>query len=156
MGLSALAAAWFAHRQPGFSRWFDVWVIEGILAFAIGGLAMFHKARSSGEPLWSEPARKFALGFLPPVFAAAVLSIPLYQMHHPNALVAAWLILYGAAAMAGGAFSARIVPAMGAAFLVLGTAALFIDPGLCDLAMAAGFGGLHIVFGLWIWRKYGG
>lgn len=156
MGASALAAAWFARRQPDNATWLTVWCVEGIVAVAIGALAMAHKANCSGVALSSEPARKFALGFLPPLFAGALLTVPLFQAGMTGLIAAVWLLLYGAAVIAAGTFSVRIVPAMGVAFLALGAVALAGPAALRDLYLAAGFGGLHIVFGLWIWRRYGG
>jgi hypothetical protein len=67
-----------------------------------------------------------------------------------------WLLLYGTGIVTGGSYSVRIVPLMGLAFMVLGAAALFAPPAWGDAFMAAGFGGLHIVFGIIIWRKHGG
>jgi hypothetical protein len=40
--------------------------------------------------------------------------------------------------------------------MFLGAAALFVPPAFADWFLAAGFGGLHIVFGIIIARKYGG
>jgi hypothetical protein len=58
--------------------------------------------------------------------------------------------------MAGGAFSVRLVPVMGAGFLAIGALALLTPLGWADLWLGAGFGGLHIVFGAIIARRHGG
>ena len=66
------------------------------------------------------------------------------------------LLLYGTGIITGGAFSVRIVPVMGMAFLAVGTAALLAPPAWGDAFLAAGFGGLHVVFGTMIARRHGG
>jgi hypothetical protein len=45
---------------------------------------------------------------------------------------------------------------MGLSFMVLGVVALLAPPGWSNAFMAAGFGGLHIIFGAIIARRYGG
>ena len=67
-----------------------------------------------------------------------------------------WLLLYGAAVVTAGTFSVEVVPVMGVCFMVVGAAALFAGPDWSDRLMAVGFGGVHILFGLIIARKYGG
>src|SRR5262249_59882258 len=67
-----------------------------------------------------------------------------------------WLLLYGVAITAGGTLSVKVVPLMGVVFMTLGAAAFAAPPGYGDAFMAAGFGGLHIIFGLIIARNYGG
>jgi hypothetical protein len=64
--------------------------------------------------------------------------------------------MYGIAIVAGGAFSVPDVPAMGYCFLALGGVALFAPAGWAPVLLACGFGGLHIIFGLIIARRYGG
>ena len=66
-----------------------------------------------------------------------------------------WLLLYGAGVVTGGAFSVRAVPAMGAAFMLLGGVALAL-PGSGMAMMAAGFGVVHMIFGIVVARRYGG
>ena len=156
IGLIALAASALASRQFSYNSWLLVWLGALVLAVAVGVVAMVRKARRLGFSLRSEPGRKFAIGFVPPLVAGALLSVPLFQAGMMKVLVAAWLMSYGCAVAAGGTYSARIVPAMGFAFLTLGALTLFLPVSWRDLPLAAGFGGLHIFFGWIIARKYGG
>jgi hypothetical protein len=66
-----------------------------------------------------------------------------------------WLSIYGAAVTTAGAHSVRIVPVMGIAFIALG-AAVLLFPLPSDLMLGLGLGGLHILFGILLWRNHGG
>ena len=115
------------------------------------------KARRIGAPLSSAaPALRFALGYVPPLVAGMVLT-PVFVVYGLTArLPGCWLLLYGTAVATGGAFSVRIVPLMGLCFMALGAAAFAAPAAWGHWLMAAGFGGLHIGFGLVIARKHGG
>ena len=156
MGLSALAAAWIASRQPSFDSWFTTWMVEAAVALTIGAVTMYGKARSGKHSLTSAPARKFALSFAPPLFAGGVLTAVLYRHGLGGVMPGMWLLLYGAGVVTGGAFSVRIVPVMGCCFMVWGALALLAPAGWSNLLLAFGFGGMHVFFGLLIARRYGG
>ena len=156
MGVSALAAAALASSQPTAERWLLVWILEALLAMAIGAVAIHRKARRADLPVLSGAGRKFVLSFLPPALAGVVLTVALWQAGADSLLPGAWLLLYGAAVVTAGTFSVRIVPVMGMCFMVVGAFALLVMPAAGDLSMAVGFGGLQIVFGVTIARRHGG
>lgn len=155
VGVTALAAAVVAARQPSTLAWLVTWLIEALVALAIGAWAMVRKARAANDSLLHGPGRRFGLSFLPPIAVGGLLTVALYLGGESGPIPAVWLLLYGTGVITGGAFSVPVVPVMGLGFLVVGAAALFAPP-LGNWMLAAGFGGLHIVFGVWIARRYGG
>lgn len=155
-GCTALAAAWLAAQQVDSFPWLRVWLAEGLLAIAIGLLSCTWKANRRGLPLFSGPARKVALGLAPPLVAGAFLTFFLFRAGFDTALPAMWLLLYGAGIMTGGAFSVPIVPVMGLCFMLLGGLAVLGPAAWGNWFLGAGFGGIHIVFGLLIARRHGG
>ena len=127
-----------------------------LVAAAISFAAAARKARRSGGSLWSLPARRFALSLAPPLAAGAALTPLLYRAGLLDVLPGAWLLLYGAGVVTGGAFSVRIVPLTGVAFMLAGAAALLLPDLGRDAWMALGFGGIHLVFGAALMRGHGG
>ena len=156
LGFTALGAAWFAAQQNSPFGWLRVWLAEGLVAVAIGLLACTFKANRRGLPLFSGPARKAALGLAPPLVAGAFLTFLLFRSGFVSVLPATWLLLYGAGIMTGGAYSVPIVAVMGFCFMLLGGLAVLSPVTWGNWFLAAGFGGLHIVFGFLIARRHGG
>ena len=156
IGLSALPAAWVASRQTSLAAWVAAWLAEALFALVLGFCFTRAKARRVGTALSARPARKLALALLPSLFAAAVLTAVLLRAGLPAAVPGTWMLLYGTGVVAGGAFSVRLVPLMGFCFLTAGAVTLFLPAAWGNGALAASFGGLHILFGLIIARRYGG
>jgi hypothetical protein len=155
-GVVALLAAWVASRQISSSAWLKVWLAAAVVAVAIAVPAIWIKAQRAGLPLTSGPGKKFAISFLPPVAVGALMTAVLYRTDVISVLPGMWLLLYGAGIITGGAFSVAIVPVMGGCFMFAGVLALLAPAAWGNLLLAAGFGGLHILFGILIARRYGG
>jgi hypothetical protein len=157
IGASALAtsaACMLKRLEAGSIPWATAWLSDAVVALMIALWAMSRKAKRAGVPLFNAPGRRFAASFVPPMIAAAALTVVLAQGNQ-QLIAGTWLILYGAGVITGGAFSVRAVPAMGAVFMLLGAATL-LAPSVALLTMAAGFGLCHIAFGFLVARKYGG
>jgi hypothetical protein len=156
MGATGLLAAALGTTRSTPGAWLAVWLAAAVVAVGIGGWSMQSKARNAGLSLVSGSGRKVLLGFLPPALAGAILTLALYLGGGIDFIPGTWLLLYGVAVTAAGTFSVKAVPLMGGLFMALGATALLAPWAWGDALLAAGFGGLHLVFGAHIARKHGG
>jgi len=156
VGALATLVAVIAERQPTPVGALRVWLVAATVLPLINLAAIVQKARRAKMPLLSGPARKFVLSFSPPMIVGALLTIVMYRGGLVDAIPGMWLLLYGTAVVAGGAFSVQIVPVMGLCFMAAGVLALFSPVGWSQWIMGAAFGGLHIAFGIPIARRHGG
>ena len=166
MGLYSLGGGWVASWRLNYDWWINCWVTVGVGGFLMGLVAMIWKMKQEPRPIRSYAIRRFAFSLFPPILAGAVLTELFYEHRLDVLLPGMWLLLYGAGVTTGGAFSVRVLPLMGLLFMVLGVLASFAatiaPPPLLgtlttpDLFMMAGFGILHIVFGVVIIKRYGG
>jgi hypothetical protein len=154
-GFSAVFAAWLAAQQTEPVTWLGVWMLELLLAGSMTLALTAAKTEKQGKSLWSASGRKLLLAFIPAMVIGGVLTLALFLRNDLSLLPGIWLGIYGAAVTTAGAHSVRIVPMMGIAFMVLGAANLLF-PLPPDLMLAAGLGGLHIGFGVLLWRNHGG
>ena len=156
VGVTAFVASYLAVQEATARGWLFVWLAEAIIALLIAGWTLDRKARATDTPLVSGPARKVAFSLSPPLVVGALLTVVLFKLRVTSVIPGVWLLLYGTGVVTGGMFSVSIVPLMGICFMVLGAIALFVSPPWANWLLAAGFGGLHMIFGIIIARKYGG
>jgi hypothetical protein len=156
VGILATGAAVIASAQTSVLHSIYVWLVAAVLAPIVMLWAIVRKARKAHMPLLSGPGRKFVLSFSPPMFVGAILTIVLYRAGVVASIPGMWMLLYGTAVVAGGAFSVKIVPVMGICFMLAGIVAVFSPVTWNDWLMASAFGGLHIAFGIPIARRHGG
>jgi len=156
IGGTALIASVIAARQPSFKLWVYTWLAEGLISSLIAGWSMDRKARATQTSLFSGSGRKALYSLAPSLIAGGLLTLVLVRAGAFTAIPGMWLLLYGTGVITGGMFSVRAVPAMGICFMALGALALFSPSAWTNWFMAVGFGGLHLLFGAIIVRKYGG
>ncbi len=155
VGATALVAAAAGSTREGRIEWLLIWMMAAAAAIGITLWQTTRKLRVAPSGSY-RPFRNFALGLAPPLAAGATLTLVLWRAELYAMIPGVWLLLYGAGIVSAGTFAIRVVPVMGVCFMALGAATLLAPPAWHDVAMALGFGGLHILFGLIIARKYGG
>jgi hypothetical protein len=156
IGVTAVGAALIAARQTLPLAWVATWIAEAGIAMGVSIASMTLKAHLANQPLLTGPVRKLILSFSPAMLVGVVLTVLFVERGFYGLLPGLWMLLYGAAVVSAGTYSTRAVPVMGAAFMTAGAIALVVPPAWHTAAMIAGFGGLHILFGLWIARRHGG
>lgn len=152
LGAIGLAAALLASTPALRSWWLLIWLAAAVAGAAAGGAIMARQSALHGA-LFGAPLRKLVLCLLPGIFAGAVLTAVHWQSGNLHAIPGTWLLLYGCALVSTSAPTARIVGVLGALFVTLGLVAFWLPDELHIVALGAGFGGLHLVFGLLIGRK---
>lgn len=156
VGGSAVVATLVAELFPHGKDWVIVWAAEAFLALLISVWFMYNKARSASLPLLTGTARKLLFSFTPVFVVGMVVTFAFMQRGLYALLPAVWMLLYGSGVVAAGAFSVRIIPVMGAAFIAVGAATLFAPDSWRAALMILSFGVLHMAFGLLIARRHGG
>jgi len=156
MGAIGLSAAVVAATQDSAERWLLVWLLAAAVAVSVGAISMWRKAARVGAPLTGAVGRRFAMSLAAPLVAGAALTWGAWMDGDRAPLPGPWLLLYGTGVLAGSVFSVAVVRLIGLAFMAFGLAALVTPASWGDVWLGAGFGGLQLVFGIYIARKHGG
>ena len=151
MGIVGLAAGALSLVPSLAPYWLAIWIVAAPIAAIVGAL-LLAKSASVASFATGAPGRKLALGLTPCLFAGAVMTAVLWSADRTVAVPGTWLLLYGCALISASVSAKPIVAWMGACFSVLGVAALITPPMFQIPLLGAGFGGLHILFGILIGR----
>ena len=155
-GVIGLIAAAVGASQPSPDRWLVSWLAAASVAAVVEVVAMIRKARAAEVTLTGAAGRRFASGMAAPLVAGAAITYELWVTRNFTVMPSVWLLLYGTGVLTGGMFSVPAVRAIGLCFMMAGIAAILTPPGWANAWLAIAFGGLHIVFGVYIARNHGG
>ena len=165
-GISGLAGGvvgwqWQINSNQGFVF---VWVITAIFALSCSTLLVRQQALRESEPFWSPPTRRvvqaLAPSFLIGAVSAGVLAKWENEVMTKEILVLVWCLSFGTGIHAAGFFMPRGMRWFGWAFVLAGCgliAGLVAEVDLLrmfhspHLLMAAVFGGLHLVYGCYLY-----
>lgn len=155
-GFFGLITTWPGTNPLHGSTFLAVWA--GVFAVAAVGLSVFTwmKARQRGQRVWT-PITCMAFGsMMGPGVCGVLGSAALIHAGAYDLLPGLWLAMYGCGMYVVSYFASNFLRWMGLAFMALGTAAWFSPAGLAPLWLGLGFGGLHVVFGLIVLKRFRG
>ncbi len=163
-GLLALAGVvatvWVAQQddwdklKPEFAA---VWIGVFVLAIGQDFLMGYRKARKTGQAYFTPAFWQVIKAVAPGVFIGFVISMVCLSQDTPDAIPPIWALAYGTGLCAAGIFTVKEVRIFGIIELFTGAVGLvfFAAPLFSLWFMAVAFGLYHIVFGIWMAKRYG-
>lgn len=126
-----------------------------VLVLALSGALYFsfRTTQKKGQKFWTPVSRRLLINLLIPLFSGAFFILILYIGNQWQLIVPVMLIFYGLALINAGKFTYSEVFYLGLAELFTGfLAAIFQEAPIFFWIL--GFGLLHLIYGLVMYRKY--
>lgn len=111
------------------------------------------KAKRDGKSFWTPVSKRLLINLLIPLVTGGVFIIVLLLQNNIHLIVPCFLIFYGLALVNAGKFTFGEIFYLGILEVITGLVSAFI-PGWGLVFWIFGFGILHIIYGLAMYRKY--
>ena len=171
-GVCALAGTWFAYdliyeyyarfNEQGYNgsefsklKLNLLLMAAGVLAAALISSLYFtsRRAKQNQQKLWDHTSKRLLFNLLVPLMAGGIFILAMLQQDEWRFVAPACLIFYGLALVNASKYTLSEVRYLGFLEIILGLInTQYIGYGL--YFWAAGFGLLHIVYGVGMWWKY--
>ena len=181
-GVCALVAAWFAggiinnsggpsgnriavyndaHSDYGLfdlkalmgSRLLLIAAVTFAAAFFLAFFFTWLRSKKNGMPVWGNASRRLLINVMGPMIAGGLFLLRMIQLGIIGLIAPGCLLFYGLALVNASKYTLGEVRYLGYANILLGLInCWYIGYGL--YFWAAGFGVLHIVYGIVMWYKY--
>ena len=124
-----------------------------VLAIASGYIFTAHKSKKKGLKIWDSTTKRFLITFAIPLLTGGLLCLGLLYHHLFYLIAPIMLIFYGLALVNAERYTLTDVKYLGYCEIVLGLVSFFfLGWGL--ITWTIGFGVLHIVYGIIMYKKY--
>jgi hypothetical protein len=111
------------------------------------------KTKRDGKKFWTPISRRLLINLLIPLTTGGVFIFVLLLQNNIQLIVPCFLIFYGLALVNAGKFTFGEIFYLGLLEIITGLVSAFV-PGWGMIFWIFGFGILHIIYGLAMYRKY--
>jgi hypothetical protein len=124
-----------------------------LLSLAAAFYFSIRKARKSGTGFWTPVSKRLLISLLIPLAAGGCFALILLIRNEVWLIIPAFLVFYGLGLVSAGRFTYNELFYLGILEIITGLVSAFF-PARGLLFWIAGFGILHIVYGIFMYRKY--
>lgn len=138
-----------------FLKWRLIALAAGVLVAALASSSWFtwRKARRNRLPVWDHASKNLLINMLIPLLAGGLFVLGLLYHLDWDYVAPACLVFYGLALVNASKYTLTDIRYLGMLEILLGCVNMyFLHWGI--YFWAAGFGALHIIYGLIMWWKY--
>ncbi|HVX27065.1 MAG TPA: hypothetical protein VHB70_12030 [Parafilimonas sp.] len=175
-GICALAGAWFAnslinkqtvldlrasatlpdaivHGDFLNSRLLQVAFVTFVAAFLFAFIFTYRRSKKTNVPIWGATAKRLMINVSIPMITGCIFLLALIKAGAYDFVAPGCLIFYGLGVLNASKYTLPETRYLGCCEIFLGLVSLYFKgDGL--YFWAAGFGVLHIVYGIFMWWKY--
>jgi hypothetical protein len=177
-GVCALVAAWLAQRklhesQPGAPEEYSsngagpltlpikgvaldlilIAAVTFVAALTFAFIFTYLRSRKTGVPIWGYTARRVMVNVFVPMITGGLVIVRMMQLGFYDLVAPLCLLFYGLALINASKYTLTEIRYLGYGQLILGILNLWLIPYSLYF-WAAGFGVLHILYGIIMWNKY--
>lgn len=169
-GLCALTGAVLAHEKLTTYRSSTESVVDmtgiGLINYLVGLAAVvfvaafisaffftYIRSRKNNTPIWDPVSRRLMWNVLIPLAAGGICVLKVLQEGYYDLIGPLCLVFYGLSLLNASKYTLGEIRYLGFGQLILGIISLWV-PGYGLYFWAAGFGILHILYGLIMWWRY--
>jgi len=175
-GVCALIGAWFANKSIGRdelllhqqsadntdsilhgdfinSRILQIALITFVAAFLSAFIFTYRRSKKTNVPIWGTTAKRLMINVSVPMIAGGIFLLALIENGVYDFIAPGCLIFYGLGVLNASKYTLHETRYLGYCEILLGLICLYFpSDGL--YFWAAGFGILHIIYGVFMWLKY--
>ena len=144
----------FPNREALLLELITIGIGVFIAAFLLSLLFTYIQSKKQARPIWDATSRRLLFNTLLPILVGGIFILKLIEFNCEEFIASGCLLFYGLGLVNGSKYTLGEIRYLGYSQIILGIVSLFfLHQGL--LFWTLGFGIMHIVYGIAMWKKYG-